>query len=194
VLSTLNGKLFFFDGELPPERPIPDLPIQRPDFKLLFGDNANVITPTVPLAETLKGFVPPQEHSCCDAHEHGAKVKVNGHANGHANGSVNGTANGHANGTATRSTIAPLHEPATVQRTLRGGNDIDITDKLTMTWVSYNPKDGANCTARTVDRLRHARQAGDPHRPGSAGPHAPVCSRTATYPPGTVHDRRAEAR
>jgi hypothetical protein len=151
------------------------LPIERPDFELLFGKNAYVTTPMAPLAEALKGFSPPQEAGCCDGgHDH-AKVNghvngsANGHANGHANGSANGSANGHvngsanghtnghanghatghanghangngdpsANGSATTKLTSLLHEPATAQRTLRGGNDIDITDKLTMTWVCF---------------------------------------------------------
>lgn len=35
VLSTLTLKMFY-NGGVPPERPIPDLPIERPDFSLLF--------------------------------------------------------------------------------------------------------------------------------------------------------------
>ncbi|ORY33016.1 beta-lactamase superfamily domain-domain-containing protein [Naematelia encephala] len=36
VLSTMSLKLFY-NGGVPTERPIPDLPIERPDFELLFG-------------------------------------------------------------------------------------------------------------------------------------------------------------
>ena len=68
---------------VPDERPIADLPIERPNFKLLFGHDPN------------PGYVP---QSMGDAEKVG--------------------------------------EGLARKRTLRGGEDIDITDKLTMTWVS----------------------------------------------------------
>lgn len=39
IVSTVTLKLFY-DGGVPPERPIPDLPSERPNFPLLFGKSA----------------------------------------------------------------------------------------------------------------------------------------------------------
>jgi len=67
---------------VPDERPIKDLPIERPDFALLYGP------------------------------ERAAEMSK---------------------------TIEPMHEGGSSiarKRTTRGGEDIDVTDKLTMTWVS----------------------------------------------------------
>jgi hypothetical protein len=67
---------------VPDERPIKDLPIERPNFALLYGPDR--------AAEMSK-------------------------------------------------TIEPMHEGGSSKarkRTTRGGEDIDVTDKLTMTWVS----------------------------------------------------------
>lgn len=68
---------------MPDERPIADLPIERPDFKLIYGNDP---TP---------GYVPT---SMAEAEKVGEGISR--------------------------------------KRTHRGGEDIDITDKLTMTWVS----------------------------------------------------------
>jgi hypothetical protein len=68
---------------VPDERPISDLPIERPDFKLLYGVDE---TPGK-LAHTMEE--------------------------------------------------AEVAAPRSItKRTTRGGEDIDVTDKLTMTWVS----------------------------------------------------------
>lgn len=80
---------------VPDERPIADLPIQRPDFKLLFGSDPN------------PGYVPT---SMGDAEKGG--------------------------------------EGLTRKRTNRGGEDIEITDKLTMTWV-------CDISASQGKRMRH---------------------------------------
>ena len=67
---------------VPDERPIKDLPIERPNFALLYGP------------------------------ERAAEMSK---------------------------TIEPMHEGGSSiarKRTTRGGEDIDVTDKLTMTWVS----------------------------------------------------------
>ena len=70
---------------VPDERPIKDLPIERPDFALLYGP------------------------------ERAAEMSK---------------------------TIEPMHEGGSSiarKRTTRGGEDIEVTDKLTMTWVSRRP-------------------------------------------------------
>ncbi|KAL1407486.1 hypothetical protein Q8F55_006919 [Vanrija albida] len=90
ILSTINGKIFWFDGDLPAERPIKDLPVEKPDFKLLYGDNAGVSTP-VRLDDDDK--------------------------------------------TTSRRRIFP------------GGADIDVTDKLTLTWM------GQSTSYVTLDKL-----------------------------------------
>ncbi|KAK1922686.1 beta-lactamase superfamily domain-containing protein [Papiliotrema laurentii] len=43
IISTVTLKLFY-DGGVPAERPIPDLPIDRPDFDLLYGESSNATT------------------------------------------------------------------------------------------------------------------------------------------------------
>jgi hypothetical protein len=76
----LRGELI--ERGVPDERPIKDLPIERPDFALLYGP------------------------------ERAAEMSK---------------------------TIEPMHEGGSSiarKRTTRGGEDIDVTDKLTMTWVS----------------------------------------------------------
>ncbi|WWD17956.1 hypothetical protein CI109_102401 [Kwoniella shandongensis] len=40
VVSTLTLKLFY-NGGVPPDRPIPDLPLERPDFQLLFPSSSS---------------------------------------------------------------------------------------------------------------------------------------------------------
>jgi len=44
VVSTITLKLFY-NGGVPTERPIPDLPMERPDFQLLFGSSSSTSTP-----------------------------------------------------------------------------------------------------------------------------------------------------
>jgi hypothetical protein len=75
----LRGELI--ERGVPDERPIKDLPIERPDFALLYGP------------------------------ERAAEMSK---------------------------TIEPMHEGGSSiarKRTTRGGEDIEVTDKLTMTWV-----------------------------------------------------------
>lgn len=66
---------------VPDERPIPDLPIERPDFQLLYGKQGG--------EEAKQAAIPS------------------------ADGAMIGQ-----------------------RRTMEGGADVDVTDKLTMTWVS----------------------------------------------------------
>jgi N-acyl-phosphatidylethanolamine-hydrolysing phospholipase D len=79
---------------VPEERPIPDLPIQRPDFRLLFGSDPG-----------------PSSSSTIDAAEKGSIISAKGKEKATEGESV-------------------------VRRTQVGGADVDVTDKLTMTWVS----------------------------------------------------------
>lgn len=156
-------RLGFADcSDLPDERPIPDLPIERPDFALLFGKNADVGSPT---AKEIIGL-------------------ANGSANGHANGQANGIINGHANG----------HARRIEQRTQRGGADIDITDKFTMTWVgSDSPLAvAANASAWPIDFLRYSRQARHFDGSRTPRPHYPFSSRPTAPPSCTLYPRRAE--
>ncbi|KAK8865860.1 hypothetical protein IAR55_001008 [Kwoniella newhampshirensis] len=89
VVSTLTLKLFY-DGGVPPDRPIPDLPIERPDFQLLF-----------PSADP------------------------------------------------SPSSTSPDKPPADVTRRPAGtgGANVEVTDKLTMTWL------GQSTTYVTLDNL-----------------------------------------
>ncbi|RSH95091.1 hypothetical protein EHS25_000177 [Saitozyma podzolica] len=87
VISTVTLKIFHYGG-VPPERPIPDLPIERPNFSLLFGPG------------------------------------------------VSG-----ASGTSTpisASQAAAEKGDNAVVRTQVGGEDVDVTDKLTMTWLGQS--------------------------------------------------------
>lgn len=122
ILSTINGKLFFFDGwgslltaadgsDLPKETPIPDLPVEEPDFATLFGKNA-------PPAPT--------------------------------------------NGAGVRTTL--------------GGADIDVTDKLTMTWVRDYRASSLTASDGTIDELCYSGQAGYSDRPRSSTQDYPVVS------------------
>lgn len=119
--------------------------------------------------------------------------EVNGVANGHANGTANGYANGHAADVEKALEKGSPHghvDPPVVDtsrhRTTRGGADIDLTDKLTITWVSI-----VRCAKLTPDGpvyvLRYSRQARYSDRPRSPGPYHPLDSCAAAYPPCAVH-------
>ncbi|BEI85106.1 hypothetical protein CcaverHIS002_0505070 [Cutaneotrichosporon cavernicola] len=131
ILSTINGKIFSFDGDLPEERPIPDLPVETPNFALLYGKEASVHMPV----------------STDDKGTENGHPQVNGYANGHvqANVHANGHANGHTNGHANGEAVPPAQ--AMRHRTHRGGADIDITDKFTITWM------GQSTSYVTLDKL-----------------------------------------
>jgi hypothetical protein len=92
---------------VPDERPIPDLPIERPNFQLLFGTDPGPSSSTYDAAE--KGDI---------------SASVNSSLKGKEKASDN-----------------------VVRRTQVGGGDVDVTDKLTMTWVSdlsITPPGGGN--------------------------------------------------
>lgn len=86
AVTHVDGIIDLCNRGVPDERPIPDLPIERPDFKLLFGSDTGPATPAV-------------YPSNGDEAEKASAGNVK-------------------------------------RRTDSGGEDIDITDKLTMTWVS----------------------------------------------------------
>ncbi|KAK4689377.1 N-acyl-phosphatidylethanolamine-hydrolyzing phospholipase D, partial [Tremellales sp. Uapishka_1] len=85
IVSTITLKIFY-DGGVPPERPIPDLPSERPDFSLLYGKSKS-----------------------SDSYK------------------------------------TPTSGP--VRRTTIGGEDVEVTDKLTLTWM------GQSTSYVTLDNL-----------------------------------------
>ncbi|WVR05796.1 hypothetical protein IAU60_002821 [Kwoniella sp. DSM 27419] len=85
VISTITLKLFY-NGGVPPERPIPDLPIERPNFDLLFPPSSD-------------------------------KAKI------------------------------PASAGETARVPYSGGADVDVTDKLTLTWL------GQSTSYVTLDNL-----------------------------------------
>lgn len=89
ISSTLTNR------GVPDERPIPDLPIQRPDFKLLFGTDSP------------------------------ARASVTFEAAEKGEGSLSG-----------KGKEKDTSSEGIIRRTQVGGEDVDVTEKLTMTWVS----------------------------------------------------------
>ncbi|WWC66451.1 uncharacterized protein I206_100353 [Kwoniella pini CBS 10737] len=53
IISTITLKLFY-NGGVPPERPIPDLPLERPDFSLLFPSTSIKTPSTSPSPTTTR--------------------------------------------------------------------------------------------------------------------------------------------
>ncbi|GFZ47199.1 hypothetical protein JCM24511_04942 [Saitozyma sp. JCM 24511] len=104
IFSTCTLKIFH-NGGVPPERPIPDLPIERPNFSLLFG-------PGVPGAS---GTSTPTTSSQAAAEKGIQSRQPAPHG--------------------PEGVLHPKGETAAV-RTQVGGEDVDVTDKLTMTWVN----------------------------------------------------------
>lgn len=85
LLTSTTNELIF--RGVPDERPIPDLPIERPNFRLLFGEDSG---PSSPIGYAEQGSLKGKEKA------------------------VDGVQ----------------------RRTEVGGEDVEVTDKLTMTWVS----------------------------------------------------------
>lgn len=74
---------------VPAERPIPDLPIERPDFSLLFGPSSSAASSLTSAIKSRLGGTPPASSE-------------------------------------------PVEKPLVVGR----GEDVRVTDKMTLTWVS----------------------------------------------------------
>jgi len=92
VLRRVGRKLelLLMDRGVPAERPIPDLPIERPNFALLFGPSSNA-------AASLTSAM---------------KSKLGGKTSAQP--------------------PEPIHPTSPSER----GADVQVTDKMTMTWVS----------------------------------------------------------
>lgn len=136
--SVSNGKLFFFDGDLPETRPIPDLPIERPNFALLFKDPGA----RVPMGPTSRQHTRDNVSALNTTATGTLKTARENHTLPHAD-------DGFDSGEAVKSAYATGHEGTStgLQRTLRGGADVDVTDKLTMTWL------GQSTAYVTLDKL-----------------------------------------
>jgi N-acyl-phosphatidylethanolamine-hydrolysing phospholipase D len=99
---------------VPPERPIPDLPIERPNFSLLFGPGVSGTSgSSTPMASSQAAAEKGAQNSQSTQIQQGTQPAPIG----------------------PEGVLHPRGEKTGV-RTQIGGEDVDVTDKLTMTWVS----------------------------------------------------------
>ena len=168
MLSTVTLKLFY-DGSaylcvavrrltvrgVPAERPIPDLPSERPDFKLLYGSD--------PSAKLSYAASPSNVKSTQDQVQNAEKGLAYSRA-----------PVGYAGRT----------------------NDADVTDKMTLTWVSTRPHpepgQAADSIAWAIDILRDYGQSDHPYRPRALRSNVTLAHRPATVTTQSMYAGGAE--
>jgi hypothetical protein len=110
---------------VPAERPIPDLPIERPDFHLLFGSPSSTSGPVDPLRSD--SFPPSQSFASTSPKVHASPLAPLVADGGDRMGDSWVDVKQESAGSAT---------PARPSTTLPGdSSEVEVTDKLTITWV-----------------------------------------------------------